>query len=200
MANSKINFTLTSAADLKRLDELASGLSAQGSAINNEKQGAKIEQYQHVIADIAASGVTLCKRGEQKNRLPKEFMSDLKDALTEAGVTSASVKRLAENTNRLLSVMPELLDVNGFAGAAMALDRAGIVTESKLVAKFKAPVDPLDVLAQKLHGLDQADRNIVLEKLAALDKAAEEAAKALEEGEKNGDDLTAAQDAFANVA
>lgn len=200
MANSKINFTLTSAADIKKLDELFNGLKAQGSAINDEKQGAKIEQYQHVIADIAASGVKLVTRGEQKNRLPKEFMSDLKDALTEAGVTAASVKRLAENTNRLLSVMPELLDVKGFSGAAMALDRAGIVTESKLVAKFKAPVDPLDVLAQKLHGLDQADRNIVLEKLAALDKAAEEAAKALEEGEKNGDDLTAAQNAFADVA
>jgi hypothetical protein len=199
MANSKINFTLTSGADIKKLDELANGISAQRSALDNERQGAKIEQYQHVLTDLALSGVKLTKRGKNQG-LPLNVMSDLREQLSEAGVSKASVKRLSEKSNKLLRVMPEILDCKSYGEVALVLSNAGLTTESKITAKVSEPVDPLDVIAEKLFDLDQADRNVVFEKLAKLDKDAKDKAESLKKGAENGEDLTAAQNAFADVA
>jgi len=199
MANSKINFTLNSGADIKKLDELASGISAQRSALDNERQGAKIEQYQHVLTDLALSGVKLVKRGKNQG-LPLNVMSDLREQLSEAGVSTASVKRLSEKSNKLLRVMPEILDCKSYGEVALVLSNAGLTTESKITAKVSDPVDPLDVIAGKLFDLDQADRNAVFEKLAELDKDAKDKAESLKKGAENGEDLTAAQNAFADVA
>ena len=181
----KINFTLTSGAQIEELDGAVSGLKNRGKEVREVMEGKKVEVYTHILTDLALSGVKLTTRGN-KQGLPVTVMTALRDQLSEAGVSSASVKRYAENTNGLLRVMPELLTVSAqdhdgaFGQVAVALHREGLDTESKIKGKFKAPVDDVLNLAKKFIELDADDRIRFEELVRELDEAkqAEEAAQA----------------------
>ena len=188
----KINFTLTSGAQIEKLDGDVSGLKNRGKEVREIMEGKKVEVYTHILTDLALSGVTLTKRGKQMG-LPVTVMTALRDQLSESGVSAASVKRYAENTNGLLRVMPELLNVTApdhdgaFGQVAVALHREGLDTESKIKGKFRAPTDDVLNLAKKFVELDAEDRTRFEELVRELDEAkqAEQAAQA--EADANAD-------------
>ena len=73
--------------------------------------------YQHIIADIAVSGVKLVSRGKKKG-LPVKVMESLRQQLEDAGVSGSNVKRYSENVQKLLPVMPELMECTDSASVA----------------------------------------------------------------------------------
>ena len=189
MANSKVKFTLASATQIAQALEAADGLTSKASNIASEKQEAVMTAYQHIIADIAVSGVNLVRRGEGKKGLPVKVMEALRTQLKEAGVSESNVKRYPENVSNLLEVMPELLKCTDSASVALSLHAAGIDSQAKLKAKYKAPVDKVHALASKVVALDEAEYNRLLEVVREMQeaKAAEEAAKA--KGDAVADDV-----------
>lgn len=195
MATKKINFELTSGALIEELDGAVSGLKNRGKEVREVMEGKKIEVYTHIITDLAIAGVKLTTRGS-KQGLPVAVMTALRDQLSAAGVSSASVKRYAENTNGLLRTMPELLtnvtvqDHDGaFGQVAVALHREGLDTESKIKGKFKAPVDEVLKLAEKFVALDADDRTRFEELVRELDEAKAAEAEAVAQADENADTI-----------
>jgi len=188
MANSKVNFTLASATEIAQAITAADGLKAKAADLSNEKQEAVMTAYQHIIADIAVSGVKLVSRGE-KQGLPVKVMESLRQQLEDAGVSGSNVKRYSENVQKLLPVMPELMECTDSVSVALTLDAAGITSQGKLVDKFKPEVDKVHKLAEQILKLDNAEYDRLLDVVREMQevKAAEEAAKA--KGDTVADDV-----------
>lgn len=200
MANSKSQFVLSSAEAISNAISVADGIKAQASALNDEKQSAIMDAYQHILTDLAQSGVKLVNRGKNKKGLPVKVMEALREQLSDAGVSASNVKRYAENAQKLLAKMPELLDCADYGSVALTLHNDGIVSQAKLVAKFTDQVDPVHKLAEKIVALDEAEYNRLLEVVRELKdaKAAEEAAKA--QGDDVAETIDAVVDALDDVA
>lgn len=199
MANSKSQFVLASAEAISNAISVADGIKAQASALNDEKQSAIMDAYQHILTDLAQSGVKLVSRGKKKG-LPVKVMEALREQLSDEGVSASNVKRYAENVQKLLPKMPELLDCADYGSVALTLHNEGIVSQAKLVAKFTDQVDPVHKLAEKIVALDEAEYNRLLEVVRELKdaKAAEEAAKA--QGDDVAETIDAVVDALDDVA
>jgi|TARA_R100000149_G_scaffold66059_2_gene43030 DNA-binding protein len=193
MANSKVQFTLASATEIAQAISAEQGLKAKAADLSNERQEAVMTAYQHIIADIAVSGVKLVSRGKKKG-LPVKVMEALRQQLEDAGVSGSNVKRYSENVQKLLPVMPELMECTDSVSVALTLDAAGITSQGKLVDKFKPEADKVHKLAEQILKLDEAEYNRLLEVVREMqeDKAAEEAAKA--KGDAVADDVDAMLD------
>lgn len=197
MAKQTIAFT--SVAEIARNEQAIEGLKGDRKAISEAVNTKKVESYTSLIVDLAVSGVKLVNRG-QKSGLPKNVTTQLKSELLEAGVSEACAKRYVENTNGLVRVIPELLDIADFGQAAFALDREGLTTEAKIKARAFGTPDPVEALAKKIVALDDAERTRLDELVRALTevKEAEERAKA--EADANAEALTSTLEALEEAA
>lgn len=197
MAKQTIAFT--SVAEIARNEQAIEGLKGDRKAISEAVNTKKVESYTSLIVDLAVSGVKLVNRG-QKSGLPKNVTTQLKSELLEAGVSEACAKRYVENTNGLIRVIPELLDIADFGQAAFALDREGLTTEAKIKARAFGTPDPVEALAKKIVALDDAERTRLDELVRALTevKEAEERAKA--EADANAEALTSTLEALEEAA
>jgi len=183
MANSKSQFVLSSADAISKacsqIDQIDGQVNKLRADNANAKTEAIMEVYNLLITDLAQSGVKLIKRGKEKG-LPVAVMTAITEQFTQAGVATHNVKRFKENTNKLLRVMPELLDCKDFGAVALTMHNEGLVSQAAITKKVKGldAADPLDALAKKLFALSDDELQSVYDKLANLKRDAEKKAKA----------------------
>ena len=198
------NFTLNSASELGRLENVITGGEAKIAGTKAEVSNAIMESYIHLMTDMVCNGIYPSKK-EKQVKWPAGIGKErgkgdgqLIEALMEAGVQSKpSIKRLSEGSAK---VMHKLL--KEFKAIPKAVDPADhnavfgevskLMAEKKLqnqaqIAEFVAPVrdavDPIDELVKAVAKLDDADRITFDRKLAEALKSKAEAEKAQRKAE-----------------
>jgi len=197
MAKQTIAFN--SVSEVARNEQAIEGLKGDRKAISDAVNTKKVESYTSLVVDLAVSGVQLVNRGKNSG-LPVAVTSQLKSELMEAGISEPCAKRYVENTNGLIRVVPELLDVSDFGQAALILDREGCTNESKIKARAFGTPDPLEALAKKIVALDEAERRSLDELVRALTEAKEAEEQAKAQAEANADALNATLEALEEAA
>ena len=199
------NFTLNSASELGRLENVITGGESKIAGTKAEVSNAIMESYLLVMTDMVCQSIYPQKRGDKQVSWPKGIGKErgkgdgqLIEALMEAGVQSKpSIKRLSEGSAKVMHKL--LKEFKAITKAVDPADQNAVFGEvsklmaeknlqsqaqiAKFVAPVKEPVDPIDELVEAVAKLDDADRVTFDRKLAEALKSKAEAEKAQRKAE-----------------
>lgn len=194
MAKATLNFDV---AVIASNEAEIKGLKGTRKEIGDKVNSIKVESYSRIIAELAANGVALTKRGD-KSGLPVNVAKQLRENLAESGVTPASVKRYVENTSALLRVKPDLLCEPSATRVEMNLQADGLTSEGKIheAGHPKEEDHDLKALAQKISKLDADERVRLDEYVRAYDEAAEAEAQKVSEAADNAESINSTLEAL----
>jgi hypothetical protein len=204
------NFTLNSASELGRLENVITGGESKIAGTKAEVSNAIMESYLLVMTDMVCNGIYPSKKmkqvkwpagiGKERNKGDGQLI----EALNEAGVQSKpSIKRLSEGSAKLMhkllkefKAIPKEVDPadqNAVFGEVSKLMAEKNLQNQAQIAKFvaepKDPVDPLDELVKAVVKLDDADMVTFERKLAEALKSKAEAEEAQRKAESESTDI-----------
>tara|TARA_Y100000114_G_scaffold45578_1_gene41236 strand:+ start:2252 stop:2905 length:654 start_codon:yes stop_codon:yes gene_type:complete len=199
------NFTLNSASELGRLENVITGGESKIAGTKAEVSNAIMESYLLVMTDMVCNGIYPSKPKDTQVKWPAGIGKErgkgdgqLIEALMEAGVQSKpSIKRLSEGSAKVMhkllkefKAIPKAVDPADqnavFGEVSKLMAEKNLQTQSqiaKFVAPVKEPVDPLDELVEAVAKLNDADRITFDRKLAEALKSKAEAEEAQRKAE-----------------
>jgi hypothetical protein len=212
------NFTLNSASELGRLENVITGGESKIAGTKAEISNAIMESYIHLMTDMVCNAVYPVKTSGKHVKWPAGIRKETKevdgkkvqvkgqliDALEEAEVRNpASQKRLSEGTAKVMHKL--LKEFKAISKAVDPADQNAVFGEvsklmaeknlqtqaqiAKFVAPVKEPVDPIDELVKAVVKLDDADRITFERKLAEALKSKAEADEAQRKAEAESVDV-----------
>ena len=206
------NFTLNSASELGRLENVITGGESKIAGTKAEISNAIMESYIHLMTDMVCNAIYPVKTSDKHVKWPAGIRKETKevdgkkvqvkgqliDALEEAGVQQpASLKRLSEGSAKIMhklskefKAIPNKVDPADhnavFGEVAKLMDSKNLQNQAqiaKFVAGPKKTVDPIDELVKAVAKLNDADRITFDRKLAEALKSKAEAEKAQRKAE-----------------
>ena len=189
------NFTLNSAQELGRLENVITGGESQVAGAKAEISNAIMESYIHLMTDMVCNAIYPVKTSDKHVKWPAGIRKETKtvdgkkvkikgqliDALEDAGVQSpTSLKRLSEGSAKVMhklmkefKAIPNKIDPADhnavFGEVAKLMDSKNLQSQSdiaKFVAGPKKTVDPIAKLVADVADLSDADRITFDRKLA----------------------------------
>lgn len=205
------NFTLNSASELGRLENVITGGESKIAGTKAEVSNAIMESYLLVMTDMVCQSIYPQKRGDKQVKWPAGIGKEkgkgdgqLIESLMEAGVQSKpSIKRLSEGSAKVMhkllkefKAIPKAVDPadqNAVFGEVSKLMAEKNLQTQAQIAKFvsgvKDPRDPIDELVKAVVKLDDTDRITFERKLAEALKSKAEADEAQRKAEAEAVDV-----------
>ncbi len=150
--------TFKNVQQVAQIEASITGLKDNRKDLADSINGAKIQAYTLIIADVSSHKLTA------KGKLPQAVSRALKEQLAEAGVSPACIKRYVENGSGLLRKIDALKGAD-LATVEAVFETEGLTTEAKIKDRaFPKEADAdLKALAKKLAQLSDEDREKVAE-------------------------------------